>query len=416
MIRGATFATAAIDRRLALTLPLAIGGVQIVAGGVDLLLAAALDRIDPGARVTTFGWITAVGALLAMLLYPLAGMASDRTSRRFGRRSAWVLVGAAGSACGLVALGLAGSTPALGFGFVVAVAFVPVVVVPLYASIADRIREGSRGAVGALVGAATIVGGVLGNVIAARLADRTLTAAAVFGAILLGGAVAVALFGGEDRGDPAASEPLAGGQVPGGQPPGGRPLDPAASATRRDLAWFSVARFGLFLGYAMVAMLAYYILRDHLGHPDPVSGVAAFAVVSGGATLLGSLVAGPWSDRRGRRRPFVAGSAAILAAGLVLPAVLPGFPAFLVAGALIGLGFGAYLAVGTALGTLVLPRASTAGRDIGLIGLANATAQAVAPLTGSYLAASFGYPVLFVGAAAASLAAAFAVQRIRGVA
>jgi MFS family permease len=412
VIRGATFATAAIDRRLALTLPLAIGGVQIVAGGVDLLLAAALDRIDPGARVTTFGWITAVGALLAMLLYPLTGMASDRTSRRFGRRSAWVLVGAAGSACGLVALGLAASTPALGVGYVVAVAFVPVVVVPLYASIADRIREGSRGAVGALVGAATIVGGVLGNVIAARLADRTLAAAAVFGAILLGGAVAVALFGGEDRGDPAMPD-LAEAMLVPGRPP----LDPPVAAdARRDLAWFSVARFGLFLGYAMVAMLAYYILRDHLGHPDPVSGVAAFAVVSGGATLLGSLVAGPWSDRRGRRRPFVAGSAAILAAGLVLPAVLPGFPAFLVAGALIGLGFGAYLAVGTALGTLVLPRASTAGRDIGLIGLANATAQAVAPLTGSYLAASFGYPVLFVGAAAASLAAAFAVRRIRGVA
>jgi MFS family permease len=63
----------------------------------------------------------------------------------------------------------------------------------------------------------------------------------------------------------------------------------------------------------------------------------------------------------------------------------------------------------------VLPSAETSGRDLGLIGLANASAQAVAPVVGSYVAATLGYPTLFIAAAGACLVAAIAVLPIRSV-
>jgi MFS family permease len=340
-------------------------------------------------------------------------MASDRTPIRFGRRSTWVVIGTAGSIIGLVVLGVGRTALGLGLGFVVAIAFVPVIVVPLYASIADRVVAHRRGAIGAVVGAATILGGVAGNLIAARLADRTALGTMVFAALLLAGAVAIALFGGEPResDDPAAAR---------AEPPEPRPGAVRAGGTtpRRppDFAWFAIGRFALFLGYALVAMLAYYILRDYVGHPDPVNGVATFAIVTGSATLLGALVAGPWSDRAGRRKPFVIAAAALVAAGVALPALSPSLTTFMVAAAVIGLGFGAYIAAGTALATLVLPREATVGRDLGLIGLANASATAIAPLAGAYLATSLGYPAMFALAGLACLVAMVAILPIRSVA
>jgi MFS family permease len=274
--------------------------------------------------------------------------------------------------------------------------------VALFASIPDRVVPARRGAIGALVGAATIVGGVAGNVLAARFADRIEIGVAVFAGVLVAGAVAFGVFGGERRGPTAraTSAPAAAGAVAGG---------------RADFVWFSIARFALFLGYAAVTGLAYYVLRDHIGRDDPANGVAAFAVVTGVATLAASLVAGIWSDRVNRRKPFVVAASAVLGIGLLFPIASPTLAAFLVAAAVIGLGFGAYLAVGTALGTLVLPSAESSGRDLGYIGLANASAQAVAPVAGSYVAATLGYPVLFGAAATACLVAALAVLPIRSV-
>jgi len=401
-----------VDRRLFITLPIALVGVQVVVGGADLLVAAALDVVElAGGSVTTFGVITAVASFVALLVYPLVGHASDRTAVRVGRRSAWVVAGSLGSAAGLIVMSQARSSAGLGFGFVVAVAFIPVIVVPLYASIPDRVAVPRRGAIGALVGAATIAGGMAGNVLAAGFATRIAAGAVTFAAVLVLGAAAFAIFGGESR----TIEPDDRFPEPGDPSPDHRPGWSAPAGHSADFAWFTIGRFALFLAYAIVAALAYYVVRDYLGSTDPAAGVATFAVVTGSATLLAALAAGPWSDRIGRRKPFVIVAAGLLGAGVLVPAVAPTMTAFLVAAAIIGIGFGIYLAVGTALGTQVLPDPSAAGRDIGLIGLANAGAAAVAPFLGSQVASTFGYPAMFALAAAAAMAAMGALLQIRSV-
>ena len=401
-----------VDRRLFITLPIALVGVQVVVGGADLLLAAALDMVEPaGGSVTTFGVITAAASFVALLVYPLVGHASDRTAVRVGRRSAWVLVGSLGSAAGLIVMSQARSSANLGLGFVVAVAFIPVIVVPLYASIPDRVAVPRRGSIGALVGAATIAGGMAGNVLAAGFATRIAAGTLTFAAVLVVGAAAFALFGGESR----AIEPDDRFPGLGGPSPEHGPGWSAPAGHSTDFAWFTIGRFALFLAYAIVAALAYYVVRDYLGSTDPAAGVATFAVVTGSATLLAALATGPWSDRIGRRKPFVIVAAGLLGVGVLVPVIAPTMTAFLVAAAIIGLGFGIYLAVGTALGTQVLPDASAAGRDIGVIGLANAGAAAVAPFLGSHVASTLGYPAMFALAAASAMVAMAALLRIRSV-
>ena len=404
-VRGDGPGDAPADRRLLLTLPLAIAAIQVVQGGADLVLAAALERAPDGGAVTTFGGIVALAAVGGLLVYPLAGAASDRVRARFGRRAPVALVGALAVSVALIGLGQARSVGTIGLAYVFCLGLLPLALVPAYAAIPDRIAVERRGAAGALVGAATMVGGIGGNLVAARFASELELGVTVFAAILVGGVAAFVLLGRSDAGDvpdPDAPAPS----------PGAAAREPARGP---DFAWVAVGRFALFVGYLAIVGLVYYVLRDHAGEPEPAPGVARFAVVSGIATIAAALLTGPWSDRVDRRRPFVIAAGILVAAGALVSLVIPSLAGVLVSGAVIGLGFGTYLAVGTALATLVLPSRARSGRDIGLIGLASGAALAIAPVAGSAVAAAFGYPALFGLAALAGLASAAVTLPIRSV-
>ena len=399
-----------VDRshtRLLLTLPLAIAAIQVVQGGADLVLATALERVAAGSEVTTYGWIVAAASLGALLVYPVAGDASDRVRVRFGRRAPIALAGAVAVALALLGLGAARSVGAIGAAYIAAIALLPLVLVPAYAAIPDRVAVGRRGAAGATVGAATMVGGIAGNILAARFADDIELGLTVFGAILVGGVAVFVAFG---QSDAAPTEP-------GNDPAAASTPGPALPAARpgSDFAWVTIGRFALFFAYLAIVSLVFYVLRDYVGQAEPAAGVAGFALASGLATIVAALVTGPWSDRVGRRLPFVVGASALVGAGALVPIAVPTFGGVLVSGAVIGLGFGTYFAVGTALATLVLPSPERSGRDIGVIGLSSAAALAVAPVAGSAVAAAFGYPALFGLAALACLVSAGATLPIRSV-
>jgi MFS family permease len=393
------------DRRLLLTLPLAIAAIQVVQGGADLVLAAALERVPDGGAVTTFGRIVALAAVGGLLVYPLSGVVSDRVRARFGRRAPVALVGALAVAVALIGLGQARSVGTIGLAYVLGLGLLPLALVPAYAAIPDRIALERRGAAGALVGASTMVGGIGGNLLAARFAAELELGLTIFAAILVGGVAAFVLFGRSDATDEPDPEVLA--------PLPGRPQPDAPH--HPDFAWVAAGRFALFLGYLAIVGLVYYVLRDHAGEPEPAAGVARFAVVSGVTTIAAALLTGPWSDRVDRRRPFVIAAGILVATGALVPLALPTSLGVVVSGAVIGLGFGTYLAVGTALATLVLPSRARSGRDIGLIGLASGAALAIAPVAGSAVATEFGYPALFGLAGLAGLAAAAVTLPIRSV-
>ncbi|POX42809.1 MFS transporter, partial [Streptomyces sp. Ru71] len=77
---------------------------------------------------------------------------------------------------------------------------------------------------------------------------------------------------------------------------------------------------------------------------------------------------------------------------------------------------GCFMAVDTALVTLVLPSAEDAARDMGVLNIANAGPQIMAPFAASLLVTlTGGYTTLFVAAAVLSVAGALSVRPIRGV-
>ena len=89
----------------------------------------------------------------------------------------------------------------------------------------------------------------------------------------------------------------------------------------------------------------------------------------------------------------------------------------LTAAVVLGVGFGAFLAVDLAVVTEVLPAEADFAKDLGVINIANALPQVLAPVVAAPIVTSLGgYTTLYLTAAVVGLAGAVAVVRIRGVA
>src|SRR5262249_25322907 len=87
-------------------LSLAVFGMSIaVLTPIQILLPLQIQDIDPAHKVFNLGWITTAAAIVSIVVCPVAGALSDRTSSRFGRRRPWALGSAVVCAAGLIMLG-----------------------------------------------------------------------------------------------------------------------------------------------------------------------------------------------------------------------------------------------------------------------------------------------------------------------
>ncbi|HEY3261571.1 MAG TPA: MFS transporter [Pseudonocardiaceae bacterium] len=122
------------------------------------------------------------------------------------------------------------------------------------------------------------------------------------------------------------------------------------------------------------------------------------------------VVSGIWSDRVGRRRIFVCCSGLIICAAAALLAAWPTGQGAVVAAAVLGVGFGVYTSVDFALLTQVLPQATDRGKDLGILNIANALPQVLAPVIAAPIVTSAGgYPALYGTSAAIGVAGSILV-------
>jgi MFS family permease len=106
----------------------------------------------------------------------------------------------------------------------------------------------------------------------------------------------------------------------------------------------------------------------------------------------------------------------IMAVGAVVLAIWQTWEAAMVAAAIMGAGYGTYLAVDQALITQVLPAAKDRAKDLGVINIANSLPQVLGPaLAGPVIASLGGYPTLYGLTAVITLLGAILVQPIKSV-
>lgn len=132
--------------------------------------------------------------------------------------------------------------------------------------------------------------------------------------------------------------------------------------------------------------------------------------------VISALVSGKLSDLVGRRKPFVLAAGVCQGAAAICIAAVADLPMTMVAAALLGAGFGAFLGVDQALATQVLPDAQHNGQDLGIMNIAMAVPQALGPLVGAAVVeATGGFTGLFVTSAVFGILGGLSVLLVRTV-
>ena len=185
-----------------------------------------------------------------------------------------------------------------------------------------------------------------------------------------------------------------------------------------DFGWAWLTRFLMNLGNALVILYLLYYLKDaiDLTDEDAEDRVFVLTALYGVITVVTAIVGGIWSDRIGRRKPFVIGSGLIAATALLLLAFASTWTMAVIGAVVLAIGFGTYTAVDFAMITQVLPAALDRAKDLGVINIANALPQVLAPAVAAVvLSLDLGYSGLYLIAAAVSVVGSVLVRNIRSL-
>jgi MFS family permease len=130
--------------------------------------------------------------------------------------------------------------------------------------------------------------------------------------------------------------------------------------------------------------------------------------------VVSSIVSGWISDHTGRRLPFVVWPAVIQGLASIILVVAPSLTSAMIAAALLGVGYGAYMSVSLALGTDLLPYAEDHARDLGFVNVSASLGQLIGPLLGAGLVALVGgFWLLFLVGGILSIIGGFMTYAIR---
>jgi MFS family permease len=360
-------------------------------------------------NVVAFGIISGISGVCALITFPLTGAISDRTTSRFGRRRPWIATGALVFAVGLVLLGLQHDIVGIGVFWCVSLIGFCILAAALTATISDQVPVNQRGYVSGWLSAPQAIGLVLGVALVTVLITGMFLGYLTLAILLLILVIPFLLL--PDAVLPRElREPMSARRVIQSLW-----ISPRAHP---DFGWTLTSRILLNIGNALGTGLLLYFLEFglHIDETDASNDLLILILIYMTFVVIASLVFGRMSDRLGRRKAFVFLSSAIQGVAALLLAFVPTLPVAMFAGALLGLGYGAFMSVDQALATQVLPDPESRGKDLGIMNIATAVPQAIAPLAGALVVAALGgFAGLFVLSAVFAFAGAVTVSRVKAV-
>ena len=373
--------------------------------------AVASSRQALAVSAISFG-----AAIIAIVVTPVAGAASDRMKSRFGRRRQLVVAGVLVALVGQAAL--AASTPLFLFiaGLVIVAIGTNVVTASYQGLLPDLVSVSQRGAASGWLGFMTLIGSVgslaaagalLGNVSPGPTLGAAVSRGAllfyILAAVVLALSAAVTVLGIEER--PA---------------PSGPPRPWMELLRHQPFRVVFAARALVMIGLTLFLTYIEYYLAATNGATAFVGATVAIALLALFGALVSSLALGIASDRVPRVRIVIAANLAMAAAAWIFvfaPAQFPLAPL----GILFGLGYGAYLSVDWALAIDSLPGQASSARDLGIITVSINLPSLIAPALGGVVivvanAAGIGsiaYRLVFSLAAVSLLLGVVVIRRLR---
>lgn len=384
--------------------------IFIIWGAVPgILLPLQVEGIDPANKVANLGLVSTISSFAAMLAQPIAGLISDRTRSKFGRRAQLMVAGTLVGGLALIGMAMANTLLQIGIAWVIVQIAYNFTQGPLSAILPDRVPRAARGTFSALAGLGAMLGAIGGQIVGSMFAANI-----PFGYMFFAGlaVVVITLF--------VVFNPDHSSATMERQPFSAKVflktfwVNPIAHP---DFFWAFTGRLMLYTGYFAVTGFQLYILADYIGlGKGAAAAIPLFGLASLAGIITATLIAGPLSDKLGRRKIFVFISSVLVGLALIIPMVMPTFTGWLLFTIISGLGFGAFQAVDQALMSEVLPSADSFAKDLGVVNIAATLPQTLAPGVASFVILTFGgYVALFPIGIALSILGAFAVWFIKAV-
>lgn len=360
---------------------------------LTLLLPGKAEALGGEGRAVLLGQIAMIGGLVAAGANLVFGALSDRTRTGLGRRRPWILVGLAGVAISMALIMRSGSSIELLVSIVLFQVAVNALYAPLTALVPDIVPDSHKGLVSAWAGAALPIATLFTAVAIVPLAGSV---TAQFALVVVVASVLILPFVATLR------EPT--------QPAVRRPfgLSFEALKDRNFLLAFS-SRLLIEGAVAIHTLYLLFFLQNNgaaLAGRTPAQAFALLLIVGTAAATLSGFVGGIASDRLRSRRPLVIVGGLCMAVGLALLVAWPGWPIPLAAQIVFGIGHGLHATTVAAMTAEILPHPDAAGRDLGVMNMAVALPQSLAPAVAAGLLAMGAD--LYVVFSTASLAAVLA--------
>ncbi|MFI9836244.1 MFS transporter [Nonomuraea sp. NPDC051941] len=383
----------------------------LMPGTVSLALKVRA-LVGPEDAANALSVIIGVGVLLPLVLMPVVGRLSDRTTARIGMRRPYLLIGAVGVVALGAVMALAPNVPVLLIAFAMYSVAANLIGTPLLAVIADRVPVHQRGLVSGLVGLTLPLAMIGGTFIIQLVATSTLLTFLLPPIIA---ALSVLVFIGLVN-DRRLSKDAPKPRLSVREIAGTFWVNPLRHP---DFAWVWFGRLLFVIGYGFLTTYQAFFLLNHLGSgPDEVPRqIFVASLVLSITTILTSVTGGKLSDLLRRRKVFVLTSAAVYGVALVIASLVTGFNGYLLAMGIAGIGYGAFLAVDLALVTDVLPDKANVGKDMAVFNMSSTLANALAPAAAPFILLLGGgsYSTLFAVAGGVAILGGIAILPVRGV-
>jgi MFS family permease len=370
-----------------------------------------VGQLAPDNKVAILGIVATIGAVVSLVAGPIAGVLSDRTRTRIGRRRPWLIGGILVLAVGSTIAALAPSVPVLIVGWVVISVGGAGAAAGVAPIVAERIPEAQRGLASALAGVATQLAGVFGYTIGGLLTSNVLL-------LFLLPVIVLAVFGTAFM--LLVREPLID-----------LPQTSVAETFRAlvfnprkypDVSFAWLGKLFMQITLAFLSTYQLYFLLDRLGFTAESAG-ANLALVGGIGiivTMSFAVVSGILSDRLRRRKPFIYVSTLLAATGMILMAFTNGFGLFFAAVMFVLGSAGMFGSVDVAMASDLVPQRDQAGRWMSIYGVAVGLGSALAPVLGAALLTigssnATNYTLLFLVGAVIAVGTAVATFFVKSV-
>lgn len=340
-----------------------------------ILPAILLYLVPEDLKNTYLGMLTFVGLILAMIIQPISGAASDTWQSRWGRRRPLALVGTLLDFIFLALLAWSGNIVIVIVGYIGLQIVSNIAHGPMQGLIPDMVPEDQMGAASGLKNLMDMGGLIVASLAAGNLLspnDRYPTTIMIVVMAVLALSTAITFIFTKEK--PTSEQAKNQNRI------SFKEIFRVDFTGNQNYFRLIASRFLFLIGIYGVQTFAQYFIRDVMQAPNPIQATGDLMAALALSLVACSLIGGWLSDRIGARK-VVAIASVIAAAGSFLLILTKDLATMTLYASVLGAGIGFYLTSNWAFASKLAPKAE-AGKFLGLTNLATAGASAISKLAG----------------------------------